>query len=188
MPLRKLDDLELNIALEGCEGLDVNYVSRIRAQYLFIQHQTMITQMQFADAKAAALIALVGVAAVRGPIPIGQPEAYGTIGYAFLMCAGFSIMFAILSVFPRYPSKRRRESLSDSDRWSWPALTSSQLNAEAFADYIRTAEVSQLVHSIAISNSFIAKILLSKYRMLRLGFFFGLATLVILGFRVVGVM
>ena len=66
MPLRKLDDLELNIALEGCEGLDVNYVSRIRAQYLFIQHQTMITQMQFADAKAAALIALVGVAAVRG--------------------------------------------------------------------------------------------------------------------------
>jgi len=186
MPLKQLADLDLSIDLHGCEGLDVNYVSRIRSQYLFTQHQTMIAQMQFADAKAAALIALIGFITLRGPIKLDDATTLGVIGYIFLMVAGLAVIFSLLSVFPRYPSKVKREILSLSDRWSWPALASKALKPEEFADYMRTAEVSQLLHSLSISNCYVADILLSKYRMLRVGFIFGLLTMVIVGIKVTG--
>lgn len=184
MSLKQLHELDYNLDLKGCEGLDINYVSRIRSQYLFTQHQTMITQMQFADAKAAALIALIGFIAFRGPIKLEEISNLGSFGYLFLMCAGLAVVFTLLSVFPQYPSKTKRDKLSSSDRWSWPALASDALKPEDFSDYMRTSEVSQLLHSISISNSYIANILLSKYRMLRIGFFFGLVTMLLVGVKI----
>ena len=187
MPFTKLNELDFSVDLHGCEGLDINYVSRIRSQYLFSQHQTMIAQMQFADAKAAALIALIGFITLRGPIKIDQLPALGFFGYAFFLFAGLAVVFTLFSVFPRYPSKAQRDNLILSDRWSWPALASQKLKAEEFANYIRTAEVSQLLHSLAISNCYVANILLSKYRMLRIGFIFGLGTMILLGVKFMGV-
>ncbi len=186
MALKKLDDLDLSVDLHGCEGLDVNYVSNIRSQYLFAQHRTMITQMQFADAKAAALIALIGLITLRGPIKISDTANLGLSGYVFLFAAGLAVVFTLLSVFPRYPSKAKREDLILSDRWSWPALASKSLKPEDFADYIRTAEISQLLYSLSISNCYVADILLSKYRMLRYGFIFGLIAMLIVGIKIVG--
>lgn len=187
MSLKKLHELEYNLDLQGCEGLDINYVSRIRSQYLFTQHQTMITQMQFADAKAAALIALIGFVTLRGPIKLDEVSNFGGFGNVFLICAGLAVLFTLFSVFPRYPSKANRDALCMSDRWSWPSLTSDTFKPEDFSDYMRTAEVSQLLHSLSISNSYVANILLSKYRMLRIGFMFGLATVLLVGVKVVGI-
>lgn len=186
MSLKKLHELDYNLDLKGCEGLDINYVSRIRSQYLFTQHQTMITQMQFADAKAAALIALIGFITLRGPIKLDEIPSLGGFGFVFLICAGLAVVFTLLSVFPRYPSKAKRDTLSLSDLWSWPALASDALKAEDFSDYMRTAEVSQLLHSLSISNFHVANILLSKYRMLRVGFLFGLATMLLVGVKIMG--
>lgn len=187
MTLKNLNELDLNLDLKGCEGLDVNYVSRIRSQYLFTQHQTMITQMQFADAKAAALIALVGFITLRGPIKLDEAINLGSFGYIFLTCAGLAVVFTLLSVFPRYPSKAKRDTLSSSDRWSWPALASDTFSPEDFSDYMRTAEISQLLHSLSISNSYLAGILLSKYRMLRIGYIFGLITMLLVGVKIIGI-
>ena len=186
MQFKNISELDLSADLNGHEGLDANYVSRIRTQYLVTQHQTMITQMQFADAKAAALIALVGFIALRGPVKIDQLTSLGLFGYMFLTFAGLAVVFTLLSVFPRYPSKSKRENLIHSDRWSWPALASGALKAEEFADYMRTAEVSQLLHSLSISNYMVANILLSKYRMLRIGFICGLVTVLLVGIKTTG--
>ncbi len=187
MPLKKLDELDLSVDLHGTEGLDVNYVSRIRSQYLFTQHQTIIAQMQFADAKAAALIALIGFITLRGPIKVDQITSFGFIGYIFLASAGLAVIFTLLSIFPRYPSKAKRNALIFSDRWSWPALASDDLKPEDFARYMQTAEVSQLFYSIAISNSYIADILLNKYRLLRIGFGFGLCAMALMGIKIWGI-
>ncbi len=187
MSIKNLNELDMSIDLHGCEGLDVNYVSRIRSQYLFVQHQTMITQMQFADAKAAALIALVGFITLRGPIKIDQVTSLGIFGYAYLLSACLAVICSLLSVFPRFPSRVKRDILILSDRWSWPALASRALKAEDFASYIRTAEVSQLLHSLSISNCFVAEILLSKYKMLRIGFVFGLSTMLLVGIKIIDV-
>lgn len=186
MSLKSLNELDLSVDLHSCEGLDINYISRIRSQYLFTQHQTMITQMQFADAKAAALIALIGFITLRGPIKLNEIANLGLFGYIFLGCAGLAVVFTLLSVFPRYPSKAKRDVLVLSDRWSWPALASYENEPEEFSNYVRTAEVSQLLHSISISNCFVADILLSKYRMLRIGFIFGLITMLLVGVKITG--
>lgn len=186
MPLKKLEELDLTVDLHGTEGLDVNYVSRIRSQYLFTQHQTMITQMQFADAKAAALVALIGFITLRGPIKADQITSFGFLGYVFLLMAGLAVIFTLLSIFPRYPSKAKRDALILSDRWSWPALASDDFKPEDFARYMQTAEVSQLIYSISISNSYVANILLMKYRLLRIGFAFGLCTMVLVGIKILG--
>jgi len=178
---KKLSELDLEVDLNSCEGLDINYLSRIRSHYVLSQHQTMIAQMQFADAKAAALIALIGLVTLRGPIKIEDAINLGLTGYVFLVTAGLGIICALLSIFPRYPSRKVRNALPQVDRWSWPALASKTLTADDFASYVRTAEVSQLLHSVAVSNYFVAAILLSKYRMLRCGFIFCIMAMLILG-------
>lgn len=185
MPLQKIDELNLEVDLNSSEGLDINYISRIRSQYLFTQHQTMITQMQFADAKAAALIALIGFVSLRGPIKITEIINIGLFGYLFLIFAGLGVIFSLLAIFPRYPSRERRDTLVASDRWSWPALASKSLKPEEFASYMLTSEVSQLLNSLSISNSLVADILLSKYQMLRIGFICGFLTVFLVGLKVV---
>ena len=55
--LDNVKHIDLNLPLQGSEGLDSNYASRIRSQYLFAQNQAMVAQSQFADAKAGAILA-----------------------------------------------------------------------------------------------------------------------------------
>ncbi len=187
MPLKKIKELALDVDLNSCEGLDINYVSSIRSKYLVTQHQTMVTQMQFADAKAGALIALMGFLSLRGPIKINELDETGIFGHVFFISAGIAVLFALFTIFPRFPSKSKRNKLFSTDRWSWPALAGNEKKSEEYAEYIRTAEVSQLMHSLSVSNCFVASILLSKYQMLRIGFFFGLITVGLLGARVLEV-
>lgn len=172
---KSLEDLELDNSLAGSEGLDPNYVSRIRIQYLLTQHQTIITQMQFADAKAAALITVIGIVALRSPL-FSSVEALMNIGWfgiLIILTLSLSILFTLLSVFPRYPSRKLREDMVLSDRWSWPSLVNGGFSAAQYADFMRGAEVSQLVQSVALSNANVSAVLLNKYKMLRIGFALG---------------
>jgi hypothetical protein len=140
--------------------------------------------MQFADAKAGAMIALIGFLSFRGPIKIEEISNAGFFEGLFFAAAGIALLFSLLTIFPRFPSKSIRKTLFQTDRWSWPGLAGEHGNTENFTSYIRTAEVSQLIHSISASNCYVAKILLSKYQMLRLAFLFGIASIMLLGIRV----
>lgn len=179
--LKSLEALDFNLPMAGNEGLDANYVSRIRIQYLLMQHQSIITQMQFADAKAAALITLVGIVALRSPIfeNINNIGQLGIFIYLIIASLSLSMFFTLLSVFPRYPPKKQRAEMWQSDRWSWPALASHDFSPDEYADFVRTAEVSQLIQSVALSNTHISTVLLKKYRVLRLGFIFGTISFVL---------
>ena len=66
---RKISEVDLTLPLAGTEGFDINYIGRIRTQYLFAQHQALVAQTQFADAKAAALMTLVGLIAKAAEAP-----------------------------------------------------------------------------------------------------------------------
>jgi hypothetical protein len=187
MPLKKIKELAFDVDLNSCEGLDVNYVSSIRTNYLITQHQTMIKHMQFADAKAGALIALMGFISLRGPIKIGEASQTGFFEHIFFITSGIAVLLCLFSIFPRYPSKNIRNDLFLMERWSWPALAGNEKKSEEYSEYIRTAEVSQLVHSLSMSNCFVATILLSKYQMLRIGFAFGLMSVFLMGLKILGV-
>jgi len=183
--LRKLNEIDLDLDLAGTEGLDANYISRARTQYLYAQHQAMVTQTQFADAKGAALLTLIGLIAFRGPQFEMGAHATPLVAIYYIAIA-LSILFAFAAVFPRYPGKSVRSAMAQCDRWSWPALSDDSLSPDEFSRFMQTSEVSQLVHSVSLSNSHIASILFKKFRMLRMAFFFALIVLALLGVQLAG--
>lgn len=185
MNSRKLEEIDLGLDLAGSEGHDVNYVSRVRTQFLYAQHAALVAQTQFADAKAAALMTLVGLVALRGPLAISGSAA-DWFSRTYLACVAASILCAFLAVFPRYPGRGLRDRLWNSDRWSWPALAASKADPDAFSSFMQTSEVSQLVHSVSLSNAAVSRILLAKFRMLRLAFIFAIAILAMTGAHLAG--
>ncbi|MCC0021698.1 MAG: hypothetical protein H6888_11585 [Nitratireductor sp.] len=183
----QLEDIDLTLPLSGSEGVDINYISRVRTQYLFAQHHALVAQTQFADAKAAALLTLIGLIALRGPL--APYESSGSIfTWIYLACVALCILFALLSVVPRFPSASLRSAMYKADRWSWPGLAADEVTPEAFAGFMQTSEVSQLVHSVARSNVHISRILLRKFFMLRLAFGFAVILLAMTGARLAGLM
>ncbi len=165
-----LKDVELHKDLAGSEGLDANNISRVRIQYLIAQHQTSIQQVQFADAKAAVIMTMIGFLALRGPIDLSNSQM-GGVSIAFgIMCA-VAVFCSISAVFPRYPSLSVSKKISEFETWSWPALSCLGTDPDNYAEYMQTSEVSQLVHSISSSNVVIARVLRRKFMYLRLSFF-----------------
>ena len=47
-----IEDLPLDRDVSSAEGVSLDYMARVRIAYLVGQNQTMVTQTQFADAKA----------------------------------------------------------------------------------------------------------------------------------------
>lgn len=180
----RIDDLPPADGLAGSEGLDVNYASRIRIHYLLGQNHAMVTQMQFADAKAAALMTLMGLVALRGPVDIAEIGPGDPLGMATLVLNACCLAACIWAIIPRYPGAGLRQWLSHRDRFSWPALTSPDYGALDYAEFMRTSDISQLVMSVAQSNSAMAGILLKKFLTLRVAFFLAIANVTVMALRV----
>jgi Pycsar effector protein len=170
---QKIGEIDLSYPLSGREGVDPNHASRIRVQTLLDQHSSLIQQTQFADAKSGGLITVIGLLALNGPLPLANMMTTDYLSMAGGIIAVACMLFCVLTIFPRYPSGSIRKSLAETDRFSWPSLTAPEFDAEAYSKYMHTAEVSQIVHSIAHSNSAVSKILLRKFQTLRIAFFFG---------------
>ena len=169
----RIEDIELTHGLAGSEGMDSNHASRARIQFLLDQHATLIAQTQFADAKTGGLVTLIGLLALKGPVPVDRMRMEDPLALAAAGLAAACILFCLLSVFPRYPGSAIRASLYETDRFSWPALATRNFDSDAYARFMQTAEVSQMVHSLAHSNAAVARILLRKYQMLRIAFLLG---------------
>lgn len=168
-----IETIGLDKAIEGREGLDVNHASRLRMQFLTAQHASLVTQIQFADAKAAALMTLMGLIALNGPVKIAQtrPDDYLAIAVFFLMMA--TIGLAMTSIIPRYPDRALNKIIKRHERFSWPALVAQGYSPLDHAMFIRRAEASQLLMSLAQTNGNMARVLRSKFRGLRLAFLLG---------------
>jgi len=167
--------LPLGDDLGGTEGLDPNYVSRIRVQYLLGQNHALVTQMQFADAKAAALMTIMGLIALRGPIDVTAMRLIDPLGVTMAGLNALCLAACIWALIPRYPARSVRNALAARDRFSWPALTAPDLGPLDYARFMRQAEVSQLVMSLAQSNAAMSRILLRKFTVLRAAFWLAIA-------------
>ena len=70
------------------------------------------------------------------------------------------------------------------DRYSWPSLAARDYSIDAFAGFMRHAEVSQLIVSIARSNHTLSGILLHKYAWLRAAFAIAAVDVVFMALRI----
>ena len=182
-----LERLPLDARIEGTEGMDVNHSSRMRMQFLVGQHASLVTQTQFADAKAAALMTLLGLVALNGPVQIRalEPHQFDALGIFILMIV--AIGFAMWAIIPRFPDAELCKLIKRRDRYSWPALVSQDYDPMDHAIFMRTAEASQLIMSVAQSNGAIARVLHRKFRYLRIAFMVAAVDLLLIVLFVIGV-
>lgn len=181
-----LETLPLDRPIQGHEGMDVNHASRMRMQFLVGQHASLVTQTQFADAKAAALMTLMGLVALNGPVKItaADPHQVDALSIFVLMIA--AIGFAMFAIIPRFPDAQLCRLINRRDRFSWPSLVSQDYDPLDHARFMRTAEASQLIMSIAQSNGAMARVLHRKFQFLRIAFILGAVDLLLIVLYVIG--
>lgn len=181
-----IESLPLGPDLGGREGVDVNELCRLRLQFLISQHASLVAQTQFADAKAGALMALLGLVALNGPVELGGAGTPQIDALSIFVIMVVAIGFAVWAIVPRYPTAGRASLMRQSERFSWPALASGGYAPAEHAGFMRTAEASQLVMSIAHANATMARVLGRKFAALRVAFLLASADLVLVMLYVVG--
>jgi hypothetical protein len=155
-------------------------------QFLASQHASLVAQTQFADAKAGALMALLGVLALNGPVKIGGSEPLQFDALVIFVTMIAAIGFAFWAIMPRFPNVGICRLMKLHDRFSWPALAGKDYDPEEHALFMRTAEASQLVMSIAHANATMARVLRRKFVSLRIAFVLASADLLLIMLHVVG--
>jgi hypothetical protein len=178
--------LPVDLPIAGSEGLDVSQVSRLRMHFLVSQQASLVAQTQFADAKAAALMALLGIVALNGPVKLGGAGPPQIEAVAIFVTMFVAIGFAIWALIPRFPNAGRARAMGRCDRFSWPSLASRSYDPVEHAVFMRTAEASQLVMSLAHSNATMARVLRRKFVSLRIAFLLASADLALILLHVVG--
>lgn len=182
-----LEKLPLDMRIQGNEGLDVNHMSRMRMQFLVGQHASLVTQTQFADAKAAALMTLLGLIALNGPVQIRAVGPHQPDALAIFILIVVAIGLAMWAIIPRFPDAALCKLIARRDRYSWPALVSQDYDPLEHASFMRTAEASQLIVSVAQSNGAMARVLHRKFLYLRTAFVLAAVDLLLIVLYVVGV-
>ncbi|MEM7525710.1 MAG: hypothetical protein AAF360_18525 [Pseudomonadota bacterium] len=183
MPQR-IEDVSLSDDIASREGMSLDHIARSRISFLIGQNNAMVAQTQFADAKAGALLAFVGLIATRGPDAAASAgvTAAGAAQFALHVAA---LILCIYVLYPRYATLDQRRMMVEEERFSWPALAADGYEADTFADFMHHAQISQLVVSIARSNHALSRILLRKYAGLRAAFVVAIVDVAVLSARVV---
>ncbi|MBY8975500.1 hypothetical protein KHP62_06765 [Rhodobacteraceae bacterium NNCM2] len=175
--LTPLDQLDLGQSIASHEGVDVNYASRIRSQYLIAQSTVLVTQTQFADAKAAALMTLSGLLMFRGPAGFSKTFVADPMVILSLAFNFACLVACILAIIPRIRADARQAALYGVERFSWLSLSTPSANLVPYCDFMRRSEVSQLIISQARANQASAHVLRKKFQILRVAFILGLLTI-----------
>lgn len=135
---------------------------RARVHYLVAQHHAMVVQTQFADAKAAALMTLSGVAALRMPLPPDLDPLAITPTVALFA----TVLLCLIAVIPRYRAMPR----TSLDRFTWIALNGRGETQASHAEFTAGGNISDLMASLAASNVGGAHVLQKKFRLIRFAF------------------
>ncbi len=161
----------------GPRPVDPGNALRARIHYMVAQNNAMVIQAQFADAKAAALLTLAGLAALRGPLPEG-PLLADLLGVALHALLAATILLCLWAVMPRYPSIRAGNGAGD--RFTWTGLIRDDWSAEAHVDFAREGGFDELLRAVALSNHGASRVLLRKFRIMRVAFLFAIAAVVLM--------
>lgn len=160
------------------EGDDI----RARINFLSAQNTTIMTQTQFADAKAAALMTVMSLIALRSPFSqaatLTDPLDLATYG---LIVA--SILLCFWAIVPRYPTRKVCEGILTTDKFSWIAISSGRWTAEDHQSFAKDGDLRDLIISLAHSSIGSAKVLREKFLALRWAFVSGIGAVILMTVR-----
>lgn len=160
------------------EGDDV----RARINFLDAQNTTIMTQTQFADAKAAALMTVMSLIALRSPFSqaatLSDPLDLATYGLIVV-----SILLCFWAIVPRYPSRKTCADVLAKDKFSWIAISSAPWSADEHERFARNGELQELIIGLARSSVGSARVLREKFLALRWAFLTGFLAVVLMTVR-----
>ena len=145
---------------------------RARMSFLLSQNGMILNQTQFADAKAGALMTILGLVAIKGAAPaiviIQNPLEMLSMALVLV-----SLGFCLATIMPRFFGFASDEIPPSKDRYTWLFIARGAYSGELHGAFARTADFSELIDAVANSNIGAARILVRKYRMLRWAFVTG---------------
>lgn len=165
------------VKIDDGETVPAGDAVRARIHFLVAENHAMIVQTQFADAKAAALLTLCGVAAYRLPAAGGH-DAIEMVLTGVLLLA---MLFCLLAIIPRYP--RTEESVSRPDRFTWTALAANDWSPGRNIAWSQEAPFPELLAAVSASNVGGARVLAQKFRLIRLAFHSAIAAILLIAVR-----
>lgn len=155
---------------------------RARIHFLSTQNQSIVTQTQFADAKAAALMTVMSLVALRSPFSESARLDYplDTATYGMLVV---SIVMCLWAVIPRYPRASVCAMIVKSDKFTWVGLSSPSYTGDMHDSYARDCDLLDMAGALARSNVGGSRVLLKKFKALRWAFLAGIAAIVLMALR-----
>lgn len=178
-----LETIDLTHPVASREGIPPEYLAREQILFLSAQDRSLVQQTQFADAKAAALMTLMGLLVLRNPPAHSTTEIGAALEFVVLCATGLCLGACLWAVIPRYPNPAIRRAIARQDVYSWPGLTSDQFERDDYVKFMRASEHAHLVTSMARSNSAMSRILLRKFQLIRFAFLCGMVALVLIMLR-----
>ena len=155
------------LCAKSIDGLSIDQLTRSRLAFALAQNQNIYHQIQLADAKAAALLAVAGTAAAQ-ITRTDSGEPWMRIGLIALNGVIIAVCFWVL--LPRLRSLGSRRELYKKDHYGWLSLVGRDYDSDAHADFLINAQAADLLRSTARANAVIASVLLDKFQLLRLAF------------------
>ncbi|MEM9059147.1 MAG: hypothetical protein AAGD13_01685 [Pseudomonadota bacterium] len=147
---------------------------RARMSFLAAQNSAILTQTQFADAKAGALMTILGLIAIKGsaPVLIMIQDPLEMLSMAIIIV---SIFFCLSTIMPRIVGFTDDAVPPIGNRFTWLFLTMPGYTDDMHGAYARETRFGDLLNSIAASNMGASRILARKFLMLRWAFMTGFA-------------
>ncbi|MEM9059148.1 MAG: hypothetical protein AAGD13_01690 [Pseudomonadota bacterium] len=153
-------------------GISAGDSVRARMLYLVSQNGAILTQTQFADAKAGALMTILGLVAIKGAAPaisiIQNPLEMLSMALIIL-----SISFCLATLMPRFSGFKRDETPPPQDRYTWLFMAMPKYTGKLHGEFSREADIGALLESVANSNVGASRVLARKFLMLRYAFLTG---------------
>lgn len=145
---------------------------RARMSFLTAQNSAILNQTQFADAKAGALMTILGLVTVKGtaPVLIIIQDPLEMLAVAIMI---LSIALCLATIMPRLVGFTNDAVPKANNRYTWLFLTMPGYTDEMHGECSREGSFADMLNSIAASNMGASRILARKFQMLRHAFLTG---------------
>ncbi len=161
------------------EGVTRGDSARVRMLFLVSQNNALLTQTQFADAKAGALMTLLLLISIRGTSP-GVPTIQDPLELGAMAMVIVSIGFCLAAIMPRVLRHGADKLPAANNRYTWFSMAMPAYSTELHGEFSRQSDVGALLNSVASSNVGASRVLARKFAMLRWAFYSGFAACVLL--------
>ncbi|MEM7211522.1 MAG: hypothetical protein AAF479_06440 [Pseudomonadota bacterium] len=145
---------------------------RARMSFLTAQNGAILSQTQLADAKAGALMTILGLVTIKGtaPVLIIIQDPIEMLAVAIMI---LSIGLCLVTIMPRLVGFTGDAVPPSGRRFTWLYLTMPGYTDEMHGEWSREASFADMLNSIAVSNMCASRILVKKFQMLRHAFLVG---------------